>query len=264
MSAPPLSRRQHPLVQRCRQLASGRGVPGEVLLDGEHLVRDAVSAAVPLVAVLIDHRQRALAEWLTVRGVEVTPVTEGVIAAASPVRHPTGVVAIGQWAATTADALVADPRAQLVGLVDLQDPGNVGTIIRSAAAFGASGVLTLGASANPAGWRALRSAMGSTFRIPVATGSTADTLVAARRGGLRVVAATPSGGDSPSTSVLAPPVLVLVGGEGAGLPDDIVATAEARVTLPMRRGIDSLNAGTTASILLWEMARGASTSVRPS
>jgi TrmH family RNA methyltransferase len=215
-------------------------------------------------AVLIDDRHPPLQAWLDGQGVGTTIVSDAVIAAASPVRSPTGVVAIAHWTpAAPVDLIARQGSTRVVGLVDVQDPGNVGTVIRTADAFGASGVLVLGSSANPTSWRTLRAAMGSTFRIPIATGEVAPTLAAARRAGIRIVAATAAGGAAPSSAVLGPPVLMLIGSEGTGLPAELTRSADARVTLPMRTGVESLNAATTASILLWEAARGAAAAAQP-
>lgn len=256
MPSVPITSRQHPLVQRCRRVAAGKGTPGEILLDGEHLIRDAVRSGVSVSVALVDDRQQGLGTWLASQGIAVSSVSDSVMAAASPVRSPAGVVAIAHWQpAPVARVLGVVDGAPAIALVDVQDPGNVGTVIRSADAFGAAGVLVLGTSASPTSWRVLRAAMGSTFRIPVATGDTTSVLNAARQARIRVVATTPTGGDPPTATTLMPPVLILVGGEGAGLPRDVAAAADERVTLPMRAGVESLNAATAASILLWEAAR---------
>jgi TrmH family RNA methyltransferase len=98
--------------------------------------------------------------------------------------------------------------------------------------------------------------MGSTFRLPVATGRLGSVLPDARREGLRVVATVAQQGEAPTAALLASPVLVLLGNEGAGLPADVLAACDARVTVPMRTGVDSLNVAVTAAILLWEAAGG--------
>src|SRR5690606_33055211 len=140
----------------------------------------------------------------------------------------------------------------IVGLAGVQDPGNVGNVIRSADAFGADGVLLMDGSADPANWKTLRAAMGSTFRVAVARGSTREALALAGARGFRIAATVTTGGSAPCDVRLADPILIMIGSEGSGLPHDVVDTADLRLTLPMRSGIDSLNAATTAAILLWE------------
>jgi TrmH family RNA methyltransferase len=255
MSAHAITSRQHPFVQRCRQLAVGRGEQGEILLDGLHLVQEALEAGVPIAGAIVDERGAGLVDALRARQVPVLLASPGVIDAASPVRSPSGAVAIATWAPSPAVHLLDAARVILVGLVGVQDPGNVGNIIRSADALGASAVLALDGTADPAGWKALRGAMGSTFRVPVGSGTTAAVLDAARARGIRIAATVATGGVPPDASSLAAPVLVLIGSEGAGLPDALIAAADVRLTLPMRSRVNSLNAAITAAIVLWELTR---------
>jgi TrmH family RNA methyltransferase len=138
----------------------------------------------------------------------------------------------------------------IIALVDVQDPGNVGSAIRTAEALGASGVLALGESADPAGWKALRGAMGSTFRLPVARGTTDAALAIARRQGLTIAATTPSGGLDLRASPLSPTTLLLLGNEGAGLSSGLLSMAQKTVSVPMRPGVESLNVAVTAALLL--------------
>ncbi len=226
-----------------------------MLLDGAHLVEDALAADVPIDAALVDDRQAALADTLQARGVAVYPASAAAIDAASPVRSPSGIVAVARWSPRAAIDLLSLPDARLVGVVGVQDPGNVGAVIRSADALGATGVLVLDDSAAPGSWKALRGAMGSTFRIPVGVGATTDVLAAARRTDVRVLASVASGGAPPDARAFTPPVLVLIGSEGAGLPHDIIAAAGGTLTIPMGSRVNSLNAATSAALLLWEMTR---------
>jgi TrmH family RNA methyltransferase len=255
MSADPISSRQHPFVQRCRALAAGRGEAGEVLLDGPHLLEDALEAGVPIVGVMVDERVAEVTRQLTARQVPMHVATRAVVDAASPVQSPSGVVTIARWAPSAAATLVDAARPLLLGLIGVQDPGNVGNIIRTADAMGASGVFALEGTAGPAGWKALRGAMGSTFRVPVASDQTDAVLSLARARGIRLAVTVVAGGVPPDAASLAAPVLVLIGSEGAGLPAAVTSVADVRITVPMRSRIESLNAATTAAIVLWEMTR---------
>jgi len=161
-----ITSRRHPLVLACRQIASGRGERGEILLDGEHLVDEALAAQIRVRAVLVRGADE-LARRAEAAGAHVHLVTADVMAAASPVRTPSGVVAIAEWQPQPLTDAFRASTALVIALVDVQDPGNVGSVIRSADALGASAVVAAGATADPAGWRALRAAMGSTFRVPV-------------------------------------------------------------------------------------------------
>src|SRR5687767_6251246 len=164
MDAPRISSRQHPLVRRCRDVAARR-IEGTVLLDGEHLVTEALDVGLPVEAVLTDGRPRPILSLLAARRITHYIASEGVLAAASPVRTPSGVVALASWTPGRVNAVVSGREALVIAMVGVQDPGNVGGIIRTAYALGATGVLALDGTADPSGWKVLRGAMGSTFRI---------------------------------------------------------------------------------------------------
>jgi TrmH family RNA methyltransferase len=138
----------------------------------------------------------------------------------------------------------------------VQDPGNVGAIIRSAAAAGATGVAVDHESADPWGWKALRASMGTAFRVPVVRIKDAtDAIDAWRTRGMTIVAASLSGGKSLYEYDLTKPVAFLIGSEGAGLPTDVLEFADSRVTIPMKDGVESLNAAVSAALLLYEARR---------
>lgn len=255
MFAPPITSRQHPFIQRCRRIAGGRGEPGEILLDGLHLLEDAVQAGVRIDGVLTDERHVQTVRSLVPPATTVHVASTDAAAGASPVRAPTGVVSVASWTPQPAGAMLAARDGLYIGVVGVQDPGNVGNIIRSADALGASGVLALDGTADPGGWKALRGAMGSTFRLPVGTGATDDVLTQARAHGIVVAATVVSGGIPLRAHSLALPSLVLVGSEGAGLPQSLVDDADLRLTIPMRSRANSLNAATTAAIAIWELMR---------
>src|SRR5258705_13914672 len=178
-----ISSRQNAIVKRFRDLArttrpvkadadpSVRGGHAiDVLLDGEHLVQEALLCDIRLEIAAFSEKQLAnvlspvarLAKAIKKRGGRVLAVSDQVLAAMSPVQHPSGVVAIAR--ARPADvrvvmATVTDLPLVLV-LAGLQDPGNVGAIVRAASAFGASGVVAIEGSANPSSWKAMPGAMG--------------------------------------------------------------------------------------------------------
>jgi len=138
----------------------------------------------------------------------------------------------------------------------VQDPGNLGAIVRVAEAAGGTGVVAAGASANPFGWKALRGSMGSGLRLPMAIGIDAGAAVAdARKHGCRIVATAPRGGTPIFDVDLKGPLAVLIGGEGPGLPPALVDAADERVTIPMQAPVESLNAAVTAALILYEARR---------
>lgn len=259
-----ISSRQNPVVKRFRDLARASRAE-DVLLDGEHLVQEALACGIAVeVAAFAETRLHAagsplgrVARDVAARGGRVLTVSEPVLAAMSPVQNPSGVVAIGRARPAGARTVMAAAGVPLVVvLAGLQDPGNVGAIIRAAAAFGASGVIATAGSADPFGWKALRGAMGGTFRIPVtAREPLADVTAAAGAAGVRLVAAVPRGGTPLPALDLRAPTALLVGAEGAGVPAEIADTVRETVTIPMDAPVESLNVAVAAAVILYEAMR---------
>jgi len=256
-----ITSRQNPIVARFRTAARG-DVGGVILLDGAHLVGDALAAQVPfqIAAVTTASAEQSevapLVEALSRRGVEVVTVSGPVMDAISPVKTPSGIVALAERPAADAGGLYRGASALVVAAVDVQDPGNFGAIVRVAEAAGASGVIAAGVSANPFGWKALRGSMGSALRLPIASEMTAEEAIAdARRHGCRIVAAAPRNGRSIFDVDLTGPTAVLIGGEGQGLSAALVDAADERVTVPMQAPVESLNAAVTAALIVYEAKR---------
>jgi TrmH family RNA methyltransferase len=255
-----ITSRQNPLVVRFRDAA--RGDAGDVmLLDGAHLVGDAIAAGIDIEIATVTPEARArgeierLVDALLASGATVSTVAQRVMDAISPVRSASGIVALAKRPAA-GDRVYAGAEPLVAIAVDVQDPGNLGAIVRVAEAAGATGVVAAGASANPYGWKALRGSMGSGLRLPIACGTDAAVAVAdARRRGCRIVATAPRGGVPIFDAVLTGPLAVLIGGEGPGLPHALVDAADERVTLPMKAPVESLNAAVTAGIVLYEIRR---------
>lgn len=241
------------MVRRFREIAR-HGDPDLVLIDGEHLVADALGCRIPIEVALSDGRAPELAARARDAGADVYDCTAGVLEAASPVRTPSGIVALARWRLTPLDRLLARTGLCL-GLAGVQDPGNVGSAIRAADALGAAGVVVLDGTADPRAWKTLRGAMGSAFRVPVARASAEEVVREARAQGRSILATVAAGGTPVDRADLVAPALLLVGSEGAGLPAELVDTADQRVTIPMRAGVESLNVAVTAAIVLFEARR---------
>jgi TrmH family RNA methyltransferase len=253
-----ITSRQHPIVRAFRSAA--RGESDAALLDGWHLLHDAVAAGVAIRTVAVcgapgDARDAALVADLA-RQCDVLVVSRAVMDAMSPVRAPAGVVALAsRRRSDIADVVRRWPPLVLVAS-DIQDPGNAGAIVRSAEAGGSTGVIFTGASADPWGWKALRAAMGSTFRLPVVLQpDSAATAAALARAQVRLVAAVPRGGTSMYNIDLSGPVALVLGGEGAGLADAVVRAADARLSIPMQAPVESLNVAVAAALLTYEARR---------
>jgi TrmH family RNA methyltransferase len=256
-----IASRHNPIVKRFREVARSGSSAGAMLLDGEHLLEEALAAGVPIeVAAFADRPGNDALTRLAARsaraGARTVQVTDQVLAAMSPVKNPSGVVALATLRRAEASALLTGPEALVLLLHEIQDPGNVGAVIRVSEACGVTGVVTSEGSADPFGWTALRGAMGSTFRMPILDRQPLnDAIERARAAGIRVFATVPTGGTSLPHADLRGPSAVLLGGEGPGLPDALADTADERLTIPMRPPVESLNVATAAALIVYEAAR---------
>jgi RNA methyltransferase, TrmH family len=255
-----ITSRQNPLVARFRDAARGDAAT-VMLLDGAHLVADALVAdlTITLAAVTTASREKPdiheLVVALSQRGVEIATVTAPVMDAISPVRSSSGIVALADRPQRHGDDVFAGAAPLAVIAVDVQDPGNVGAIVRVAEAAGAAGVLVAGASANPFGWKALRGSMGSALRMPIAGAEPHAAVADARRHRCRIVATVPRSGHMLFDTDLTGAVALLIGGEGAGLTPALIESADERITIPMQLPVESLNAAVTAAVVLYEARR---------
>ena len=256
--------RQHSSVRRYRELArtpAGNGVDRELLLDGLHLLSEAHASGVVIETAAFEHRAlddvqtRALAEQLSASGTQVLIVSRPVLEAMSPVRTPSGSVGIARRALVPLAAAMRGPSPLVVIVHDVQDPGNVGGIVRTAEAAGASAFVASTASADPFSWKALRGSMGSALRIPIARAAIDDTIRASRNAGLATAALVPRGGTPFYEIDFRKPTALLLGAEGAGLPDELLQTADHRVSIPMHTPVESLNVGVAAALVLYEAFR---------
>ena len=258
-----ITSRQNAIVQRCRDLARHRHAGGdEVLLDGLHLVCEALDAGMTVTTAIVSAKLlasdagTALCRRLERAGAALYRASDAAMEAASPVRTSSGVVVVAQVARQRTRTVWAPAPALVVCLAGVQDPGNVGAILRAAEAAGATGAIVTQGSADPLGWKALRGSMGSALRLPLMVGTTASAACEeARRLGVRVAATTPLGGQALYEADFRGPTLLLVGGEGAGLSDDLVAAADVRIRIPMRAPVESLNAAVAAGVVLFEAHR---------
>ena len=250
--------RRNPLVARYRSVALGE-VADLLLLDGTHLIAEALAAGIRLCQVVVTAEAlgrravRELAARLDERHVETLIAAQPVMDAISPVRSSSGIVAIGKRPVCDEQRMFAGAAPLVLITAEVQDPGNLGAIVRVAEA---AGVVAAGSGADPFGWKALRGSMGSAFRLPLASTPHADQAVAhARRHACRIVVTLPQGGRSVFDVDLRSAVAVLIGGEGAGLQPALIEGADERVTIPMARPVESLNAAVTAALIVYEASR---------
>jgi RNA methyltransferase, TrmH family len=253
-----ITSRQHPVVKEFRELARGAGPL--MLLDGWHLLGEAAAANVTVETVAVcgppTAKEKQIVDRLRRDGARVLDVSGSVLNALSPVNAPTGVVASARIPSIALAAVLKPAPALVLAATGLQDPGNAGAIIRSAAAAGATGVVLDEQSADPWGWKALRASMGSAFHLPVVRSRALARLIDDwRQSGLRIVATVPRGGVSMYDVDFRKPTAVLLGGEGAGVAQDLLDAADEQVSIPMHGAIESLNAAVAAAVVLYEANR---------
>ena len=246
------------------QRRKARGRRGLALVEGVRLVEEAVAAGLKFRGAIVSPelertaRGVELRKDLESRAVPVQDVAVRTFAQLADTDTPQGIVAIVEPPSWKADDLAVGP-GRVVLLVDgVQDPGNVGTLIRTAHALGAVGTIVLRGTADAQSPKALRAAMGATFRHPVVSLDDAALITWARKHDVTLWAAAADG--TPLHKALdgkkAGPIAVIVGNEGAGIRPHLNAIAATRVAVPLTAGAESLNVAVAAGILLYEVTRG--------
>jgi TrmH family RNA methyltransferase len=255
-----ITSRQNAVVARYRRVASG-AADDVVLLDGSHLLKEAIASGTSVRHVMVGASALENAEVarlvaaLERRGVEIASATAPVMAAASPLRSPSPIVALAERPRSMRTGLYAEG-APVVIACGVQDPGNIGAIVRVAEAAGAAALVATEGCADPYGWKALRGSMGSALRLPIRVNAPwPDAVAEARRAGARVLVTVPAGGRPMFDARLVGPLAVVVGGEGSGLPGALVDEADERITIPMAAPVESLNTAIAAALVLYEAQR---------
>jgi TrmH family RNA methyltransferase len=251
-----ISSRQNPIVRYFRNVAAGK-IPDRVLLDGDHLIEEALTSGVGIeVAAFTDQVAVDTFAGRVAGATSTLIVTSAVLTALSPVQSPSGSVALAARPAADLDRVFARRPPLLLLLHDVQDPGNVGAIVRAAEGCGATGIICSERTADPFSWKALRGSMGSSFRVPLATRQPLPSAIAmAREKGLRIFATDARGGTPLPDCNLRVPSAIVLGGEGSGLPASVMEIADERLTIPMQRPVESLNVAIAAALVTYEAAR---------
>ena len=251
--------RSNPFVRRLRELAQGDASSGLLVVEGVRLSEEAIATRLTLVEAAVTpelertDRGRKLVAELTRRAAPVRRVERKVLAALSDVDTSQGILLIARRPAIDARGIMGGHALTLV-VAGVQNPGNLGSLVRTAEAAGASGVFVGERSADPFSPKALRGAMGSAFRVPVAERATEVCLAELRQSGAAIWAA--AGGGRPYDQIdWRVASALVVGNEGSGLSDDVVRACSGRVTIPMSGRVESLNVAVAAGVILFEAAR---------
>src|ERR1700686_1750383 len=274
-----ITSRDNPWLKEFR-LALRGGLPTEsgfVGVEGVRLVEEALRSACPIAAVLFSesgerHRER-LAPLIDRPeiAIPILRTTDRLFEGVADTEHPQGVAALVKPRVASFDDLLRTPESAcsplLVVLAGVQDPGNVGTILRTASAFGATGAVTAASgqsgTASPFSPKALRASAGAALHLPVLPGMSLPILLTQLKiANVRTLASSVREPRDGEPRVLSPwevdwceLVALLVGNEGAGLPEEAERSPDARIRIPMASGIESLNAPAAAAVLFYEAAR---------
>jgi RNA methyltransferase, TrmH family len=224
-----------------------------------HILEEAIRSGLKFRAVFFSSSAAAKAERLLPQlgaHVETVMLPDRLFASAVPSETPQGVAALVRWKEVSLDALLAKAQAgPLLAIAGVQDPGNLGTILRSAEAFGAAGTLLGEGTVSPFNPKVVRASAGSVFRLPTVRTKLAVTIGSMRKQGLRLIATSSHKGTPLPEAKLAGSLVVFIGGEGAGLPRDLISEMDEVVAIPHSPRVESLNAGVATSIVLYEIYR---------
>jgi TrmH family RNA methyltransferase len=282
LTADLITSRENKWLKTFRAALRGTG-PAEndpIAVEGRKLVEDSLRSGLEAVALLVsesgdrelEYILRAASESVTgIPRARLLRTTDKLFDSVAGTETPQGVAALfrqPEWqfddvlrGAASADGAFLGRAPLLVVMAGVQDPGNVGTIVRSAEAFGATGAVATRGSADPWSPKAVRASAGSALRLPVLRGMAVPVLLAQLRvAEMEIVAASSRatgalGAEGHAAANLRNSVAIFIGNEGAGLPPEVEHAAEARISIPTIESVESLNAAIAASIVLYEAAR---------
>ena len=246
-----ISSRKNQHIVRLRSLAADgafRREQGEYLCDGIKLLREALAQGANLRTVLWKEPAEALPG---LEGVKQYVAPADLFDYASPMKNSPGPVFTGAIPGEETES----PLENAIVLENVQDPGNVGTVIRTANALGMDAVLLTGSCASLYGAKTARAAMGALFRQCVLELSLADTLALLKQNGLKLYGAALSDRAADVRDTDLTKCAVAVGSEGQGLSRELLDACDGEVIIPMQPGSESLNAAVAAAILMWELAK---------
>jgi TrmH family RNA methyltransferase len=247
---------------RVKELRAGlqrgaRTAKGEIAIEGEHLIGEAIRSGLRLRTVFVSSGSEGLLDSdlldsERIGDAEILLLSRDAFLSAAATEHPQGIAALIDPPQFGLDAILRGIPLVVIA-AGLQDPGNLGTLVRSAEAFGATGMIILPGTVSLWNAKALRASSGSAFRLPIVAMEAEETFACLRARGVRLLAAVPRDGDLETD--LSGPAAFLLGNEGAGLAEAWLAQADARVTIRCPGPVESLNAAIAGSVLLYEAAR---------
>ena len=249
-----ITSRKNPLLTQIRKLAAGSGrdrrAAGEYLGDGRKLLEEALKWHAPLTTVVVSEGVELPNLPPEVRAVQVP---RDVMETISPMKTPQGALFLARLPETRPPETLAGDRYLV--LDGVQDPGNVGTIWRTADALGADGLILVGNCADPYSPKVVRSSMGACFRLPVYETYAGGLCALLERSGIPLYATALREDTVSLEQARLDRAAVIIGSEGSGVSPELLARSGQTIKIPMRGRGESLDAGGAAAIVLWEMAR---------
>ena len=246
-----ITSRHNPLMGHIRKLAGSaayRRATGEFLCDSPKLLQEALLWQAEITAVVTISPPPRLPEHI--RQVQVP---EDIMSSISPVKTPQGVLFTCRLPQAPLPRSLTGRRYVL--LDGVQDPGNVGTILRTLDAFDADGLLLTGGCADPYGWKAVRSSMGAVFRRPIYFGSPEELAALLHRSDLPLYGAALREDTVDARQADYTRCVLAIGSEGRGLSREVLDLCDQTIRIPMSDRCESLNAAIAAAVLLWESWR---------
>ncbi|HEV7138302.1 MAG TPA: RNA methyltransferase [Steroidobacteraceae bacterium] len=255
--------RQNPRVKELRAALArtGRTPAGLIAVEGQHLVAEALRSNLRFETVFLSDGCNP--PFPIPEGAEQLLLPSDVFLSAVATQEPQGIAALVHPPAFSPLDLFATPAPLILVLAGLQDPGNVGTLLRSAEAFAATGVMLLPGAASPWNPKALRASAGSAFRIPAIHATEPEALNIFEQHRIPAIAAVARDGTPIREARLTGPCALLIGNEGSGLSHILLSAAAHRVTIPTPGAVESLNAAIAGSLLLYEASRQRARKARP-
>lgn len=256
-----ITSRQNPLIKAAHRARRGRHREF-LFLEGFRLIEDALRSPIRIEALLVSHRleseprARELVARVSPAGTRCEIVRDEVLRSVSDVETSPGIIALAsrpKW--SVADVLGA-PLPLVLIVEGIRDPGNMGTILRSAEAFGATGLVVLKGTTDPFAPKVIRASMGSAVRLPLIEKiALADAVMLVRQAGLTLLATSARASRLLTEENLARPLALLIGNEATGLSEAALQAADSAVRIPLVGPVESLNAASAATIFLYEATR---------
>ncbi len=240
---------------RQRMLRPGYSSDGLIAIEGEHLLQEAVRSGLRVETLFLREDRVAERDRAAFGGPLTFTVAADAFDHACATESPQGVAALVEMPHWSFDSLLQVETPRLVVLAELQDPGNVGTVIRTVEAFAATGVLLTPGSVHPWNQKVIRASAGSCFRLPVVPLENIALLGRLRKLRIPLYACAAQAGHSLAEADLRGPMAFVIGNEGTGIPKEISPFCSSAIHIPCPGPVESLNAAVAAAILLYEASR---------